>query len=395
MRGFIKAIPSWKPARPVLLSVLVLGLLVFLFFWRLGTMTAGLGPGEYASRQNSQSVEQIASRGINAPYHLIQFFFLNIISDDLWALRLSSVFFGLIIFSFLFLLMRAWFGQTIAIFASLVFLSTPWVINSARTGTPDVMLLWLIVPLACWILLKRSPRRAGIWWLLLCISTGLGLYLAGFIWFFMAGLLIAVKALWRASRRINSLYLVAGMTLAILLTAPLIFTLVLDPVIIRQLFLFPVDWPPVLDFLRSTAWAASSFFWQTRSIVDIGIDRLPILSILQIVLVVFGFYALSAKARQITYAVTGSVIWAAVLAGLNNNPRYLIFGLPAVAILIGGGLRYLFIEWRRVFPLNPFAYGLAISLIALVVAAQLFYAARYSLIAWPQTSETKSTYVLK
>lgn len=62
---------------------------------------------------------------------------------------------------------------------------------------------------------------------------------------------------------------------------------------------------------------------------------------------------------------------------------------------MAAGLRYLYIEWRHVFPLNPFAHSMALGLISLVVAASLLYGARYSLTAWPHSAEAKSSYVLK
>lgn len=358
-------------------------------------MTPGLGAGEYAARQNSQSVEQIISRGLNAPYHLVQLSFMSLISSDIWSLRLASVFFSIIIFTFMFLLLRSWFGLTIAVFSTLIFLATPWIVNSVRTGTPNILLLWLIVPLACFFLLDRSNQKAWAWWIILCITVGLGLYVPGFFWLLLLGAILSGRPILRTLRRISGLLLGTGIALAILIVVPLVISLALEPSRIRQYLLFPDSLRSVMDLIKSIGWAVSSLFWSTKSQIDIGISRLPVLNILQIVLVIFGFYALAAKARNITYILSGLLIFAILAAGVNNQPHYLIFGLPAVAVLIGAGLRYLYIEWRRVFPLNPFAYALAIALIALVVGTHILYGVRYSLIAWPQTTETKSTYVLK
>jgi hypothetical protein len=172
-------------------------------------------------------------------------------------------------------------------------------------------------------------------------------------------------------------------------------SVILEPTRVKPLLLIPEDWQSGLQTIKAVGWGVSSFFWQTQSPVDIGLGRLPVLSILQIVLMIFGIYALGSRARNIIIGLAGLFIFSVVAAGVNANPHLLILGLPAAAVLMAAGLRYLYIEWRRVFPLNPFAYGLAISLIALAVGAQLLYAARYSLIAWPQADETKKTYVLK
>jgi len=358
-------------------------------------MTAGLGPSEYTSRQNSQATKQIISRGINAPYYLMQRGLVVLLNDGVLALRLASVISGLVILVFLFLLLRSWFGQAVALFACLVFISTPWIVITARTATANIMLLWPIVPLACFVLLSRSKQRAGLWWLMLTLTAILSLYTPGLIWFLLAGILATGRTFLDASRRLNGAYIVAGIALAILLVAPLALALALEPSRLKQLALIPDNWQSGTDILKSIGWSAVSIFWSTKNSVDIGIGHLPVLNILQIALFIFGFYALSSRARNIIFSLAGLLLFAILISGINDNPHLLLFGLPAVAVFIAAGLRYLYIEWRRVFPLNPFAYALAISLIGVVVAAHLLYAGRYSLIAWPHTTETKATYVLK
>lgn len=387
--------PNWAKARPLLIAGLALAFVLFFFFWRLGTMTAGLGPREYTARQNSQEVEQIINRGINAPYYLLQHASTELPSSNIFGLRLTSVLVGLTIFIFLFMLLRSWFGQTIAFFAVLIFVTTPWVLISARTATPNIMLLWLIVPLACFILVGRSKEHPGLWWLLLCLSAAIALYTPGLFWFLLAAVIVSSRAFLNYTKRVNTALIVAGMAAAILLVVPLIVALSLEPTRIRSLLLIPSAWQPGLDVAKSLGWGVSSVFWQTENHIDIGINRLPLLNILQIVLVIFGFYALSSRARNINLSLIGLLLFAIIISALNKDSHLLLLGLPAVAVFLAAGLRFLYIEWRKIFPLNPFAYGLAIGLISLVVGAHLLYAARYSLIAWPHTSETKSAYVLK
>ena len=357
-------------------------------------MTPGLGPAEYASRQNSQDIEQIITLGLNAPYHLLQYGLVEVFNDEIFGLRLTSVIFGLTIFGFLYLLLRGWFGQTIAMSAGLVFVTTPWIILASRTATPNILFLWPVIPVACFVLMSRSKQRASLWWLLLCAAAGLSLYVPGLIWFLLAATVLAGRSFLNISNRVNGLYIVAGMTVFILLASPLILSLALDPARLRRLFLVPADWPSMVELLKSTGWSFAAFFWQTQNHVDIGLGRLPILNILQIALFIFGFYALSARAKNITLALIGLLLFSVLVSAINDNPHLLILGLPAMAIFIAAGLRYLYIEWRRVFPLNPFSYALAISLIILVVGAHLLYAGRYSLVAWPHSTETKTTYVL-
>src|SRR3989344_7142658 len=124
MHGFLRRVtPSWAAARPFLIICLILVFVFSFFFWQLGSMTPGLGPEEYLSRHNSQELEQIVKHGINAPYYLLQYGLLQIFSDQIIALRLASIITALAIFSFLYLLFRSWFGQTVAVFAALIFIA--------------------------------------------------------------------------------------------------------------------------------------------------------------------------------------------------------------------------------------------------------------------------------
>jgi hypothetical protein len=378
----------------LLLSLLVLFIALF-FFWRLGSMTPGLGPAEYAARQHSGDLSQIINHGINAPYYLAQYAFTNLLNNSVLALRLASVSFALALTGLIFWLFRSWFGHTIALLASLIFITTPWVLITARTASPDVMYLWPIALIAAFVSMSRSKQKAGMWLVVLGILLAFSLYIPGLVWLILAVIPLAWASLISTTKRVSGLSIFLAIALALLIVAPLVMSLALEPTNIKQLLLIPSDWQSGLQIVKSIGWGLSSFIWQTGTQVDIGLDRLPILSILQIVLMAFGLYALGSRAKNITIGLVGLLFFSVLAAGVNDNPHLLILGLPAVAVLMAAGLRYLFIEWRRVFPLNPFAYGLAISLIALVVGAQLMYAARYSLIAWPQADTTKKTYVLK
>src|SRR3989344_4861970 len=230
MHGFIRRVmPDWPTARLILTISLVLLFIFSFFFWQLGSMTTGLGPEEFQSRQNSQDAQQIIKHGINAPYYLLQYGLLQVISDEIIALRLASVIVALMIFIFLYLLFKSWFGQTVALFAALVFIATPWVIIVSRTATPSVMFLWSIVVIACFILMTRSKKRSAAWWLLLCIALGLSLYTPGVMWLLLLAIPVVGRLLADATRRTRGMYLVAGMTIVILLAIPLGLALTLEP----------------------------------------------------------------------------------------------------------------------------------------------------------------------
>jgi hypothetical protein len=138
-----------------------------------------------------------------------------------------------------------------------------------------------------------------------------------------------------------------------------------------------------------------SLFVKTGSSNPLIVGRLPILNILLLALLVFGVYAMQGAARAKAILLALSVLFAVIAAGVNNNLLMLAFGLPAIGIFMAAGLRYLYIEWRSVFPRNPVPKTFALVLIAVVTATQLYFGLHYSLIAWPHAAPTRATYVLK
>ncbi|HXY18287.1 MAG TPA: hypothetical protein VEH48_02625, partial [Candidatus Nitrosopolaris sp.] len=100
-------------------------------------------------------------------------------------------------------------------------------------------------------------------------------------------------------------------------------------------------------------------------------------------------------ARRTMLGILAIIVFSIIAAAINNNVLLLALGLPGLAVLVGGGLRYLYAEWRSVFPRNPIPLGFAWALIIAVVGLQMAYGLRYSLIAWPHAPATKQTYVLK
>jgi hypothetical protein len=396
MRGLLRRVrPDGTTAGRLLIAAFLILFIGVLFFWRLGTLTPGLSSAEYTARQSSHSTEQIVRNGLNAPILLLQHGYVSLFGDSFTALRLAGVTAAMIILVFLFMMLRSLFGITISLFALLIIAATPWAVLAARSAAPYIMMIWLIVPISCFVLMGRSRSRQGLWWLLLCVTAALSLYTPGLIWFVAGAAAFAGRKLFSLPDRIPGAFLISGMTLAILLLIPLAASLAIEPGRIRGLILLPDTWPGLVGLLRSLGWAFLGLFWSIRFHIDIGIGRLPLFNILQLALLIFGIYALGSRMRAIGLALVGWLLLSAILSGVNNDPHLLLFGLPAVAVLVTAGLRLLYIEWRRVFPLNPFSYALAVLLITLVAGAHLLYTARYTLVAWPRTPETKAAYVLK
>jgi len=169
-----------EPLRLNIKNLLVfLAVLVFVgvfFFWKLDTLTPGLGPDEIASRQASQNTVHILKEAVNAPYYLLQNALVNLSGNNILELRLASVLVGLIIIGCLYSVLKFWFGTVVAIFGLLIFAATPWVVLTMRSAGPNVMLLWPAVLLAAYLWAIRAKRRFGLYFFIANTSRSRTLY---------------------------------------------------------------------------------------------------------------------------------------------------------------------------------------------------------------------------
>lgn len=377
---------------------LYLGLIVvtfFIFLFRLGTLTNGLSPAEISATTSSHSLNSIINSPQYGPHQILQFFFSHFISHNAFYLRLPSVIFGIFFIWIFYYLAKSWFGKTIAIYSSLIALSTPLIILSARSATPVILLLSPLALLATYTYLEKNKSNLEYRLVLLAITTALLMYIPGMIILVVLGFMFKRKKLVPQIRSVNMKYKSLSLLVFLLLITPLIFGLSHHLNLIRPWLLIPDNWPHVFVVLKQFGWAFLALFYKTPTHIDLNIAKLPILDVTQIILLVFGSYAMARLARTKIYPLIFLVLFGLIGATINNNIFYLMIGLPGLLVFMSAGLRLLFVEWKSVFPKNPIPKFLALSLISLIVGLHILYGLAYSLSAWPKTEATKSTYMIK
>lgn len=376
------------------LAVLAIGTLVFfLYFWRLGTLTTGLSPTELNARSSSSSLQLIAHNPVYAPHKISQYGVQKIFGHSAIALRSVSVVFAIIFIYCFYQLAKGWFGKLIGFFAAVFLATTPWLVLVARSAGPEILLLAPLVVLASYYWLIRLKTKPA--WLALILSSGLVIYLPGGFFLIILGLVFTRVKLRRAAQGMRFQEKIIGMILFLIFLAPIVYAVLQNYSSLKPLLLIPTDWPSILIATKSAGWDILAIFWHTPRHADFTIGRLPIFSGAQVVLAIFGGFALWKLARNKLYLLLVITLFGLTSAVIYQNLALLTFTLPAIALCIAAGLRYLYVEWLRVFPKNPLPKYLALVLIGSLVAIQVFYGLRYSLVAWPHSDATRSTYVLK
>lgn len=389
-KGWIKRLA----ANPLTWYILFAGLVLLIVVRHLGTQPAGLSPAEFSAKNHSLNLEAILKKPINAPHNLLAYGFHSAHLGWRTSLRLSSAVFGAALIYCFYLIVRAWFSGPIGVMGTILLATTPLFLVSARQGSAEIMLFGTSALLAIYLWCGRRDQK-DLPFLVLAVAATLAIYTPGLIWWLAGTLIICRRRLLAFIEDVSVSTLLLACLLSAIIIMPLVIALVKDWTIINQLVLIPAHLETVILTLKHLAWMTLAIFIRAPYHNNLILGRLPVLSLLQVALLAFGIYALWSAAKAKLFSLFGTVVFAIVAAGFNNDMALLALGVPALAIIVCAGLRYLFIEWRGVFPLNPLAKSLALSLMWVIVIVQLLFGFRYAVIAWPNTVDTKSIYVLK
>jgi hypothetical protein len=395
MLGISREWAGWRLAKIFAVAVPTFLLFFFLYIWRLGTIVPGMSPAETAERASSSSLNFIGRNPVNAPHKIVQLAFQHFGHTGAFWMRSVSVFFAFVFLAALFLTLRKWFGSFVAIVGTLLLGCTPWIIILARNATGDIMLLSPILAIFAYTILTRSKDRQILAWYVFIVSLAVALYAPGVIWFVALAFVLGNRQFLKAVSNLKALNAIIGFALLILLVLPLAYGAILHPSAAKNLFLIPSNFTGWLEIAKSFVWSLSALAFRTRQHIEYIVGTLAILNIAQLVLAVIGFYAMNKSARREAYVALILIIIGIVFAAINRNVVLLTICFPAFAILDAAALRFLYIKWSRVFPVNPLPRALAVILITLLIFAHLGYGLRYALAAWPHNQATRKVYVLK
>lgn len=355
--------------------------LLLIYFWHLGALP--LSGAEHSAVASAGSLHQIYNQPLNTPHKIIQYLFERFLSGTPFELRTVSVAYGLLFVLCFYLILKMWFGTFSAWLGALFFAGTPLLILTSRSATTSIMYLWPLVVIATYMKLVRWRGKLNLRLCFLSFLAAVSLYQPGGLLFLIIGAVYVWPGYSRALRTIPRKFITLAVVIFLAFLVPLILGLIHQPSIAKSLVLLPQHWPNALDILKNWGWSLIAFFIHSRVHHQLQLGRLAILNAAQLILLVFGLYALWSRARSRVYAFIAVAVIAALAAGINNIYTLLLFGLPALSLVITAGLRYLHLEWTSVFPRNPLPRGLAIILLLTLVCIQLAWGAHYALMAWP------------
>jgi len=345
----------------------------------LGILTISLNiPGELTNLEQ-QSAAQSATFSfadptvksvIDLPYHLLQKASLHFLGVTTFAIKLPSLIIAAFIGIGIIWLLRRWLlRNSIALFASIIAITSSQFIIAASTGTALIMpLFWMVVFLL--FALKISSNHKSLWWWLCIAFVGaLSLYTPLSIYLIVSILLATIlhPHLRHLLRSTPKKHIILASLVVIVIVSPLLFAIVKHPEHLKTLLGWPVTGISfgtlkfnIIDLIKSYFW-----FWKP-DITAIGAT--PLFGAASFALIIFGALKLAINhhaARSYGLALLLPLLIIVVIL----QPLFAGILFVPFILLLAIGIEALLDEWYKLFPHNPYARVVALLPVILLLVS--------------------------
>jgi len=381
---------GWQILSTLAIVAFLLGLLLF---GRLDSLLPAYSPTEVQSALSSRPFTEIINNPVNAPYKLTVFFFSYITSNPLLATRLAAATFGIATIILFYVGMRNWYRRRIAFLATVLFACSAWFLHTARFGSPDILLPCVVLLLTVcgyWIATAKHSRYSYV---AAIIALSLCMYVPGLLWLLGVAAVVRRKDIALLSLRLNARQraIVIG-TAVVLVILPLLVSIIRNPHVGLELLGLPNAWPGLVEIGKNLLYVPVSLFAFTPVNPELQLGRLPLLDIFGVVMFVLGaYYYFKHRTLDRTKLLLVFLAISTVLIAI-DGPVSIAIMLPAIYVIVTGGIAQLLGRWLEVFPRNPLAKSVGITLITIAVLASCLYNIRAYFVAWPNAPETKAIY---
>lgn len=358
-----------------LIGLLLVGIFIFIGFFLPG----GLSATEMAAAVQSASLsfsDPTTLTIVNVPYYAFQSLIFNLFGISIFTIKLPSLILALLSAVGLIFLLRRWFKPNIAVLASIIAITTSQFLFIAQQGTPAILyVFWPIVLLLLGTQVTRGKKLQFLWKILFVISAALSLYTPLSVYPLIAIALATIlhPHLRNAVRKLPKSQLLFIGIIFLLLLAPLIYGVILNPQLGLTLLGVPKIWPPDLAENALTVLKQYFLFWEP----NVGVLMTPVFGLGSAILIALGMYRI-VRTRDTTRSYLVIIWMVCLIPVLLLNPLFTSVTFVPSILMLAAGLTSLIGYWYRLFPLNPYAriVGL-IPLIVLVLALSLSGLARY------------------
>lgn len=377
--------------QPILLYGIAIAGLVLLFMYKIGSLPAGLSQNEIQALGSAQTWQAVLNNPLYAPHKVLILTLQTIGFHDKAVLRGVSACWALITTGLFFSILKRWYPKRIAILGTLLFTTSTWYLITSRLLTPEILQSGVVILLAVGGWLRYSHARISP--VLLAVgSAAILFYIPGMLW------LLIGAAIWqwpniKIALKESSVLIAFSLTLLFLiLIGPLLFAIVRNPSLGRELVGLPSSMPSLQQVIKGFVDIPLALFLRAPLDPVHWLGHLPLLDIFSTVMFGLGLYSFYFQLRlDRAKLLFGAGFIISVLIALSGTLTLTML-LPLVYIVVAAGLSLFLRQWLTVFPRNPLARTLGYSLLIIVVLAACFYQVSRYYVAWQHTPATKQAY---
>ncbi len=387
MRTYI--VTHWRQIAGVIILV---GLALFLLFWRIGSLTSAYSTSEFNTYNQALSNSAILKNPTNLPYSLLVHAAAWLHPHSILVSRIVSAVLAFLVLSMFYWLIQHWHGHRVAWMASILFATSTRFLHTARLGTAQILLfgLFALVVYGVWLKERNSKLRFAVPASLLVAC--LLIYIPGMIWFVLAGVIWQWRTIADKILKTPIWITLSVLVPALALLFPMGWSIAKTPKLAETFLGLPQPFPHIGDLFHNLLNIPLQLFYTHSTITsDLGTPALLTLDSFAIVMFIFGCYLyfrhFKLARANILIAIFGIGIALITLGTMTVSVLF-----PFIYMIIAAGVAYLMGQWLSVFPRNVFARSTGIVLLSFVIALCCVYNVRRYFVAWPTSPTTRAIF---
>lgn len=389
----LKRLKTWffEIWRPALITLLVGLIICSMLGFQIGGLTKGISSREQQYIANIDSGREVLSNPSFLVHKLPTYILFKLGAERVAYYRLVSAAIGALAVLSCFYVLRRWYTTRVALIGSWLLLSSAWLLHVTRLALPESSLL-LFMPLlwsAVWLYTTKRRQYALS---ALCIIGVLCVYVPGFVWL-VAGLVAwQRKTILSELKQVKLWFKIAAALCVLIGMAPLAYGASQNPQELLLIAGLPDSLPSIKAIGLNFVNIPVQLLVRGPDNPELWLGRLPLLDVFTAAMAACGVYSLRYQLKLIrTQMILVSSIAFVLMIGL-GGPVGMIAILGIVYLLAGTGISFFLKQWFTVFPRNPFARGLATTLVSITVGLVSYYHISHYFIAWPQTPATRAVF---
>jgi hypothetical protein len=335
---------------------------------------------------------------VNAPFLLPAYLVGKLIGNMLLGARVISFAYCLLSALCIFLLAKMWFNVRIATVVLLLFASSSWLLILSHSATFYSLLvaspLLLLTSLA-WFF--RTKKHRFISFLVFSIFLAFSLYVPYMFW---VALFVMAVLIFKERKKLLLLkrwQIILPATVFLILLTPLFYATMHYPGLIKMLIGVPIEWPSIPQYFINLFSLYGGLFLQSKPLPELTLGKLPLLDIFSSAMLVLGiYYFISRWPNRRSVLILCCLAFLPLILALDTHfQMYLALLIPFIYLTVIVGFIELINQWVAYFPRNPLAKNIGIALVVLSISMISFYHLQRFYVAWPNSPQTKSVYVVK